>query len=98
MPCRRNVSARIDVSVRPVTSASRSMGRPVTISNAARYNSRPTPPDWALHMLQRVRAASIEELRYNRTAHAILDGLESHAKPSIRCDLVPLREAAGLPG
>jgi len=52
----------------------------------------------ALHMLQRVRAASIEELRYNRTAHAILDGLESHAKPSIRSDLVPLREAAGLPG
>jgi transcriptional regulator with XRE-family HTH domain len=51
----------------------------------------------AVHMIQRIHAASPEELRFSVSVRETLRELMGRAKPGIQADLRPLLTAAGLP-
>lgn len=64
--------------------------------DAARCYTRRGNPVAAVHMMGRVLHDSRDELRYNPIARETLRHLSARGTPSIRADLDPLLEAAGL--
>ncbi|MEV0560976.1 helix-turn-helix transcriptional regulator [Dactylosporangium sp. NPDC050588] len=64
--------------------------------DAARCYTRRGNVVAAVHMMGRVLRDSRDELRYNPTAQETLRHLSARCTPSIRADLDPLLEAAGL--